>query len=112
MVREMHRKAFEAVRDHRAGRASRLEVGSKHEVIDQQLGTAAEQVLERGGARVGLEAVLLIYAYPGQGLALLRQFDAAAREFLLRLEELESRVEPLLTCSGLVGHRMSPWLIA
>ena len=104
MVREVDREAFEAIRDHRAGRAPGLEVGTEHEVIDQQLRAAAEQVLERGGAGVGLEPVLLIYAHPGQGLALLREFVAAAGEFLLRFEKLEPGVEPLLTCADLVCH--------
>ena len=91
----MDRESVEAVRNHRAGRTSRLVVGPEHEVVDQELRAAAEQIRQRA-VLVRLESVLLIDPDPRQRLALLRQFVAAAREFLLGLEQIEPCVRAIL----------------
>ena len=58
---------------------------------------------------LGLEAVLLVDANPGQLLAPPRELVAAPGQLLLGLEQLEPSRKPLFTCSGLViGHGFSP----
>src|SRR5688500_18187365 len=102
----MDEDAVERVRDRRAGWAPRLEVGSEHEVVNDQLRASAEQVFERSAPLVGLEPVLLVDPDPGQLLPPPRQLVAAARKVLLGLQQLEPRRTPFFTCSGLVfGHR-------
>jgi len=77
-------------------------------VVDEELRAPAEEVWQRGAPRVGLEAVLLVDANPWQLLPPPRQLVAATREFLLRLEQLQPRREPLLACPGhVLGHRSS-----
>src|SRR5436190_8352326 len=100
----MNREAFEAVGDHRARRAAGLEVRAEHEVIDHELRTAAKEVLQGCRSGISLKTVLLIYTYPGQGLAPFRQFVAATREFLLGLEQIEPGGEPFLPAASLVCH--------
>ena len=85
VIREVHGEAVEAVGDRRAGRASRLVVGAEHEVIDQELRAAPEQVLERRGALRRCRTVVLVDAHPGQRLAQLGQLVAAVGQVLLRL---------------------------
>src|SRR5688500_9999500 len=102
----MDEDAVERVRDRRAGRTPRLEVGPEHEVVDDKLRPPAEQVFERSAPLFGLESVLLVNPNPGQLLPLPRQLVAAPRKLLLGLQQLEPRRTPFLTCSGRVfGHR-------
>src|ERR1700761_4713946 len=98
----MDYEAVEPVRDRRAGGTPRRVVGPEHEVIDEELRTPSEEVCRRGAPFIGLESVLLVAPNPRQFLPPLRQFVAAPRELLLRLEQLEPRRQPLLTCPGLM----------
>src|SRR5262245_619680 len=98
----MDDEAVEAVRDRRAGRAAGGVVGSEHEVIHEKLRPATEEIHQRRTPVVGLESILLVEPYPWELLAPLRQLVAAACELFLRLEQLESRSQPLLTGPGLV----------
>jgi hypothetical protein len=115
MVGQVNRESVEAICDRRARRTARLVVGPEHVVVNQELRTASEEVLQRGAPLVGLESVLLVDPHPRQPLALSRRLVALPRELLLRLEQLEPRGEPLFTCSGLVlgdhGHDQSPLVI-
>src|SRR5688500_10827539 len=105
----MEEDAVERVRDRRAGRTPRLEVGPEHEVVDDQLRAPAEQVFERSAPLVGLEPVLLVDPDPGQLLPPPRQLVAPPCKLLLGLQQLEPRCTPFFTCSGLVlGHRLYP----
>src|SRR5205085_8577757 len=56
----------------------------------------------RGAPFIGVEPILLIDPDPGQLLPAPPELVAAPREFLLRLEQLEPRREPLFACPGLV----------
>src|SRR6266436_5383565 len=109
VIGEVDDGAIEAVGDRRAGRAPCGVLGPEHEVIDEQLRASFEQIGQRHRALVGLEAVLLVDADPGQFLPPPRQFVAAPRQLLLGLEQLQPGRKPLFTCSGLViGHSFSP----
>jgi hypothetical protein len=111
MVGQMVDEAIEPIGDRRAGRTARLVVGPEHEVVDEELRTAFEEVRERDAPFIGLEPILLVNPDPREFLPSLRQLIALLRELLLRVEHLEPRCQPLFTCSGLmVGHRFSPSL--
>src|SRR5689334_15937881 len=99
----------EAVSDCRAGRAAADVVGSEHEVVDQQLRASSEQVGERRGALIGIEAVILLDANPRELLSLLGHFVAATGQLLLGYEQVHPGRKPLVTRSGLMtGHSFSP----
>ena len=102
VMRQMRDDAVETVGDRRAGRAARLVVRPEHEVIDQQLRTALEQVGQRGAAGVGLQAVGLVQPYPGWRLALPRHFVTLPRQLLFRVQQFQPGGQPLLACSDLV----------
>ena len=80
--------------------------GAKHEVVDQQLRTAAEQVPQRRLALFGVEGIVARNSHPGQRLALARDFIAAPGEFFLGLQQVETGLEPLITGAYGVGHRL------
>src|SRR5437667_1231870 len=112
VVGQVHGEPVEAVRDRRAGRTPRLVVGPEHEVVDEELRAPSEEVCQRGAPLVGLESILLVDPNPRQLLPPLRQLVAAPRELLLRLEQLEPRGEPLVTCPGHVLRHCSSLLPA
>src|SRR5213592_3336289 len=97
VVRQVDDETVETVRDRRAGCTPCLVVGPEHEVVDEKLRAPSEEVCQRGAALVGLESVSLVDANPRQRLPLPRQFGAAPREILLRLEQLEPCCKPLFT---------------
>src|SRR5438067_10230756 len=107
-VGQVHGEPVEAVCDRRAGRTPRRVVGPEHEVVDEELRAPSEEVCQRDAPLVGLESILLVDPNPRQLLPPPRQLVAAPRELLLRLEQLEPRCEPLLTCPGhVLRHRSS-----
>src|SRR5204863_2020611 len=112
MVGQVHGNPVEAVRDRRAGRAARGVVGPEHEVVDEELRASPEEVRQRSATLVGLESIRLVDSDPGQLLPPPRQLVAAPRELLLRLEQLEPRCQPLLTCSSLVLDHHSDLLLS
>src|SRR5216683_8019218 len=71
--------AAEPVRDRRAGRTPRREVGPEHEVVDEELRAPSEEVCQRGAPLVGLESILLVDPNPRQLLPPPRQLVAAPR---------------------------------
>src|SRR5262249_35460871 len=102
----MHDKPVEAVRDRGTGRAAGSVVRPEHEMIDEELRAAAEEIRQRGVAFVGLESILLVDPNPWQFLTPLRQLVPPSRQLLLRLKQVDARCEPLLACPGLVlRHR-------
>src|SRR6266478_7193018 len=60
-------------------------------ILDEELRAPSEEVLERGVPFVGVEAVLLVDADPGQRLTPPRQLVAAPRELLLLFQQREPR---------------------
>ena len=71
--------AVEPVRDRRAGRTPRRVVGPEHEVVEEELRAASEEVCQRGAPLVGLESILPVDPNPGQLLTPPRQLVAAPR---------------------------------
>src|SRR5207244_1065077 len=101
-------EAVEPVRDRRAGRAPRRVVGPEHEVVDEKLRAASEEVCQRGAPLVGVESIRVVDPNPRQLLPPPRQLVAAPRELLLRLEQLEPGCKPFFTCPGhVLRHRSS-----
>src|SRR5438445_466012 len=85
VIREVDGGAVEAVGDRRAGRAPGRVVGPEHEVVDEELRAPSEEIGEGCRALVGLEAVLLVNANPGQLLPHPRELVATPRQRLLGL---------------------------
>src|SRR5205823_586421 len=90
---------LEVVRPERADRTALLPVRAEHEVIDEQLAAAVEEISQRLLAVWALEDVLLLDRLPGKALSLLRQLVACACELLLLGEQLLARPpSPSRTC--------------
>src|SRR5438270_3902155 len=85
VIREVDGGAVEAVGDRRAGRAPGRVVGPEHEVVDEELRAPSEEIGEGRFALVGIEAVLLVNANPGQVLPHPRELVATPRQRLLGL---------------------------
>jgi hypothetical protein len=68
----------------------------EHEVVDEELRAAGEEVGERLPAPLGLERVAHLDRNPGKLSALPRQLVAAARELLLLREQSLPLCLPLL----------------
>ena len=83
MIDEVNDGAVEAVRDRRTGRTRCRVFRPEHDVIDEQLTAAIEQLRQRARALVGREAVLLVDPNPRQLLALPRELIAQPRVLLL-----------------------------
>src|SRR5439155_16807202 len=95
----------------RAGRAACLVARAEHEVVDEQLTAAVEQVRKRARAVVGVEAVLLLESNPRQLASLPRQLVTHAGVLLLTYEQIVTGSCPLLAVYDLVlGHQQSPSL--
>src|SRR5262245_61959856 len=102
---QMRDDAVEVIGDQGAPSASLALVGepesaAEHEVIDEKLRAPLEEIRERRAPCVGLESIRLIDPHPREPLPPPRQLVAAPRVFLLRLEQLEPRGEPLTACAG------------
>ncbi|MNP47369.1 hypothetical protein D3C76_1414190 [compost metagenome] len=76
MVGQVQVGAVEVVGQERAAGAAFLPAFAEHEVVDQQLAAAGEQVAEVQAALGAFEAVVLFDPYPGQGAAGFAQFIA------------------------------------
>jgi hypothetical protein len=77
----------------------------EHEVVDEQLGAAVEELRQGLRAVVGVEAVLLLDPQPRQLAALPGQLVAHPGVLLLALQQLLAGSRPLLATHDLVlGH--------
>src|SRR6185437_11743768 len=99
---QVRQEAVEAVGDRRVHRAPGGVARPEHEVVDQQLGTAAEEPGQRPGALVGVEPVLLVDRDPGQLAALAGQLVPAPRVLLLALQQLVPGRLPVSPADNLV----------
>src|ERR1051325_10560254 len=101
----MNHEAVESVRDRGAGHTTRRVIWPKHVVVNEKLRASSEQLCQGRFSLLGLEYILLVDSNPRQLLPLPRQLVAPPRMFLLCLEQLHSRSEPLFTCSSFMfGH--------
>ena len=85
-LREVEDRAAEVVGGERAAGAPLGHVGAEHEVVDDELGPAVEELAEGLGAVLGVEAVLLLDRHPRELAAQARELVAASRQLLLALE--------------------------
>src|SRR6266576_918744 len=83
---EVREHAVEAVRRRRAGRTARRVVRPEHEVVDDELRAAVEQLRQRAFAILGVEAVLLLQRDPRELTALPGDIVAEPRVLLLANE--------------------------
>ena len=105
VVGEMDGDAVEAVGDGGTGGAAGGVIGAKHEMVNEKLGAAAEQIGERTGAGVSLEAVFHVDPDPGEFLALFRQLVAAVGVFFLGGEKFFPCGEPFFPGNDFVHAR-------
>jgi hypothetical protein len=94
--------AVEVVGDERAAGAARVllvdpEPEAEHEVVDEQLGAAVEELGQRLLPVVRLEDVLLLDRHPGQLLAPAGELVALPHVLLLGVEQLAPGRQPLLS---------------
>src|SRR5581483_9559286 len=110
-MREMHGHAVDVVGHVRAARAALFRARRQHEVLDQELPAAVEQIAERLPAVRPVEGVLFVDTNPGQLPAQLRDLVAAPRQVLLGGEQIAPRFEPGIACYGwMYRHDGSPFM--
>ena len=98
-------RGVDRVRTRRAHRAPGLVGRPEHEVIDEQLRSAVEQLGERLGALVGLKPILLLHRHPRQIASLARELVAEACQLLFSRQQRLPGSEPLFASSNLmIGH--------
>src|SRR5262249_32725535 len=78
---------------------------AEHEVVDEKLRAAAEQLRQCLWAVAGLEDVLLVDPNPRKRPALSCEFVTEPGVFFLPLQQLGTRRLPLFPCRALVGCR-------
>lgn len=69
---------------------------TEHEVIDDKLAAAAEEVGEGDLAGRAFKLVVLLDFFPGQGAAQAAELIALTREFLFLLEKLLAGCDPFI----------------
>src|SRR5690242_1793623 len=98
----------QCVRDRGADRAAPVVRRSEHEVIDQQLRSAAEQIGKGLRSTLRLEAVVLLNRNPGQLSPLSSKLVAPTGELLLLLQQLVAFAPPLLERADPVQRHLVP----
>ena len=101
---QMHQGAADVIHLERAPDAPLGPVRAEHEVLDDKLAAAGEQVAERPRTVRRVEHVGLLYLDPWQREALGVQFVAHAGERLLLGQQLLARGKPLIARNDLVLH--------
>jgi hypothetical protein len=81
--------------------------GPEHEVVDDELRPAIEEIAKGLGAGLGLETVVLLDQRPGKLPALPGELVAQPRVFLFADKQLSASSRPFILRSDLVtGHRV------
>ena len=106
----VRQEAVEAIGDRGVDWVLRLVARAEHEVVDQELGAAVEELGQGPGSVVGVEAIVLVDLGPGQLAALAGQLVAHPGVLLLALQQFLASGLPLGTADNLVtSHRgLSP----
>ena len=94
-LRHVDPRSVEMVGEERAARTSFFPSRTQHEVIDDQLAAAVEQVGQRYFAVRAVEDVLLLYPLPRHLAALTAQLIAQPRELLFLSQQFLARRQPL-----------------
>ena len=92
-------QGVQGVGDGGVDRVAGLVAGAEHEVVDQQLGAAVEQLGQGPGSVVGVEAVGVVDSDPGQLAALAGELVTHPGVGLLALQQLRAGGLPLLARS-------------
>jgi hypothetical protein len=98
----MLHSAVEIVRPEGAVLAALLPIGAKHEVIDDELAAALEQLAQTLAAVGPVEDVLLLDPDPGERAPLLVQLVALSGQLLLLRQESAAGGQPLFLRDDLV----------
>ena len=111
-MRQVNPRGIEVVGQERAGLASFFPVGSEHEMVDDQLAAAGEQIGERLRAVRAFEHVVLLDPFPRQFAALPAQFVPFPGEFLFSGQVRQARLQPFVSRHHFVvslrcSHRIS-----
>ncbi|MNS96815.1 hypothetical protein D3C72_1311310 [compost metagenome] len=111
MVAQMHQGALQVVGQERTTHAAFLPVGTEHEVIEDELALALEQVGQAVRAAGVQELVGLVHLDPGQGQALARQRVLGMGQRFFAAQQGLARGVPLVAgYDGVIGlHRTTPW---
>jgi hypothetical protein len=105
VVRKVRDDSVESIRDRGARGASGGVVRAEHEVIDEQLRSALEEIRERYRPVVAFECIVLVDANPGKLLSASGQLVAAPRQLFLIGEEFEAGREPVFARSDRMCFR-------
>src|SRR5205823_4167816 len=93
---EMDDVVVEVVGPERTVRAARLPLRQEHEVIDDELTAAVEEIGQRLLSVRAVEKVVLLHTLPRQLAAAAAQLIALPREFLFLRQQLLARGDPLV----------------
>lgn len=108
MMVEMHKRSIEMIREERAARASSLPIRTEHEVIDDQLAAAIEEIGKRFPAGRRIENIVFLDLHPGQGHALRIDAIAQMRCLLLAGKQLTAGLQPYVSGNDLVHCQRPP----
>src|SRR5271156_4557810 len=90
----MHEASVEVISEIRAAFAALFPAGAEHEMVDDQLAAACEQLVERLFARWSVEHVALVDLDPRKFAALAAEFIAPMSELLLFCKKRFARLNP------------------
>ena len=98
---EVRQHAVDAVAEERAADAAFAPAGAEHEVVDDQLAAAVEEVGERLAAVRAVEDILLLDSLPRQFAALSGEGFALPGEGFFLAQQLAARGEPFFVADDL-----------
>ena len=105
VIDESDERPVDVVGVKRAADATLLPVGAEHEVVDDELAPALEEILERLLPVGTLEDIGLLDLHPGQSAALPAQFVLEPGEMLLLLQEFLAGDDPFFARDdGVIDH--------
>src|SRR6185436_14142038 len=102
VVDEMHHRALDLVGAERAAETTLLPVGTQHEMVDDQLAAAGEQIAQRLLAVGSFEDVGLVDLDPGQLARLLAQLVLGAQQLLFLGQQVAAGGNPFVAGDGFV----------
>src|SRR5260221_54254 len=108
---EMSHRAIEMISKQRAARAALHPAGTKHEVIDDELAFAAEEVGQRFLPLRPCECIVLFDLDPRQSAPRLAQLVACLGKFLFFREQRLARSQPFALRNDFMLHGMSPTML-
>jgi hypothetical protein len=108
VIDEMDQRALHLVATERTANTALLPLRPEHEVLDDELAAAGEQVGERLLAIGPVEHIALVNLDPGQLAALARQLVMCPKMRFLLGEQRAARCQPFVAGDGLVRLHDGP----